>query len=317
MSLVQTLLDRQAPADPLLTPALREMYDGDLRFPDAPAASSGPATQDAVTRVEPNVAPGPPARAVVARVGVVERPYVIANFVTTLDGTASFKLLGASSGSIISASDTGDRFIMGLLRASVDAILVGAHTIHDTGPSGLWIPWETYPDARALYCDYRQNVLHKPTNPLVVTVSGSGKLDLDRAAFRSAEAPTLILTTAAGEQELVRRGAAGLPSLEIKVLSAAGPIAPSAILDLLASQYGVRRLLHEGGPTLFGEFLAAKAVDEFFLTLSPQVAGRLPHTIRPGIVEGVEFLPATAPWFDLLTVKQSAAYLYLRYRRKP
>jgi len=29
-------------------------------------------------------------------------------------------------------------------------------------------------------------------------------------------------------------------------------------------------LLHEGGPTLFGQFLAAEAVDELFLTLSPQ-----------------------------------------------
>jgi riboflavin biosynthesis pyrimidine reductase len=127
----------------------------------------------------------------------------------------------------------------------------------------------------------------------------------------------LIITTAAGEQELARRGAATLPSVEIKTLSAAGLIAPAGILELLGSQLGVRRLLHEGGPTLFGEFLAAKAIDEFFLTLAPQMAGRTAHTIRPAIVEGVEFLPATAPWFDLLSVKQSAAYLYLRYRRKP
>lgn len=325
MPLVQTLLEREHVAEPFLTPALREMYDGDLHFPAPPGAAPSSRESHAhqeLSRVQKvfkgaDLEPGSSTRAASARVGVVERPYVIANFVTTLDGTASFKLPGASSGSSISASDPGDRFIMGLLRASVDAIMVGAHTIHDTGPAGLWIPSETYPALQDAFRDYRETVLHQRGYPLVVTVSGSGRLDLDRAAFRSPEVRMLILTTAAGEQELTRRGAASLPSLEIKTLTATGLIAPAAILELLGSQFGVRRLLHEGGPTLFGEFLAAKAVDEFFLTLSPQIAGRLPHTIRPGIVQGVEFLPATAPWFDLLTVKQSAAYLYLRYRRKP
>lgn len=283
MRLVQTLLDRGKSADPLLPPALRELYDGDLQFP-APLR---------------------------------ERPYVIANFVSTLDGAASFKLPGASSGATISGSDAADRFIMGLLRASVDAVIVGAHTIHDTSSKALWIPPETYPDAQDLYRDYRREVLHNRDYPIVVIVSGSGTLDLQRAVFQAGEVRTLIITTAAGEKELTRRGAATLPSVEIKTLTAAGLIAPAGILELLGSQFGVRRLLHEGGPTLFGEFLAAKAVDEFFLTLAPQMAGRTPHTIRPPIVEGVEFLPATAPWFDLLSVKQSAAYLYLRYRRKP
>ena len=281
MPLLRTLFEREPPGEPFLTPALREIYDGDLRFPAKPA----------------------------------ERPYVIANLVSTLDGAASFKLPGASSGATISGSDPADRFIMGLLRASVDAVIVGAHTIHDTSAKGLWIPPETYPDARDLYRDYRRDLLHKRDYPVVVIVSGSGKLDLHRAVFQAREVRTLIITTAAGDEELVRRGAASLPSLEIKTCTAAGLIAPAGILELLGSQFGVRRLLHEGGPTLFGEFLAAKAVDEFFLTLAPQMAGRTPQTIRPAIVEGVEFLPETAPWFDLLSVKQSSAYLYLRYRR--
>jgi len=60
----------------------------------------------------------------------------------------------------------------------------------------------------------------------------------------------------------------------------------------------VQILLHEGGPTLFGQFLAAEAVDELFLTLSPQIAGRAAHTNRPGIVQGVEFAPNNAPWYQ-------------------
>src|SRR5438067_11332637 len=114
MPLLQTLLDRQPQhSTHALPPALFDMYDGDLQFPDDPA----------------------------------ERPYVIANFVSTLDGAASFKLPGQSSGATISGSDPADRFIMGLLRASVDAVMVGANTIHDTSPAGLWIPPETFPDA--------------------------------------------------------------------------------------------------------------------------------------------------------------------------
>ena len=83
----------------------------------------------------------------------------------------------------------------------------------------------------------------------------------------------------------------------------------------MALQFGVRMLLHEGGPTLFGQFLAAEAVDELFMTLSPQIAGRKADAIRPALVQGVEFVPERAPWFQLLSLKQKAEHLYLRYRR--
>jgi riboflavin biosynthesis pyrimidine reductase len=93
-----------------------------------------------------------------------------------------------------------------------------------------------------------------------------------------------------------------------------GSIAPQAILQLLHSQFGIKRLLHEGGPTLFGQFLAANAVDELFLTLSPQIAGRKGGGPRPSVVQGVEFAPDAAPRFQTLSVKERAAFLYLRYR---
>jgi ferredoxin-NADP reductase len=78
----------------------------------------------------------------------------------------------------------------------------------------------------------------------------------------------------------------------------------------------VQILLHEGGPTLFGQFLAAEAVDELFVTLSPQIASRAARTNRPGIVQGVEFAPNSAPWYQLLSLKQKAGHLYLRHRFK-
>jgi len=78
-----------------------------------------------------------------------------------------------------------------------------------------------------------------------------------------------------GRDALVRAGATKLPSVQVHALDAkCGIVAPLVILRLLYAQLGVRRLLHEGGPTLFVQFPAAEAVDELFLTLSPQIAVR-------------------------------------------
>jgi riboflavin biosynthesis pyrimidine reductase len=276
-------MDRaQAHFEPALPPGLRDLYDGDLPFRTSPAG----------------------------------RPFVIGNFVSTLDGVVSYGIKGQAGGSLISGSDPADRFIMGLLRASADAIMVGARTVADTSPQSLWIPEFTYPDAKHLYADYRVNVLHKPEYPLLVVVSGSGNLELGRAIFRTPGIRTVVITTSAGRDALARAGATNLPSVQIHALDpTCGVISPLAMLRLLSAQLGVRRLLHEGGPTLLGQFMAAEAVDELFLTLSPQIAGRTADAMRPALVEGTKFMPERAPWLELLSVKQSADHLYLHYRR--
>jgi riboflavin biosynthesis pyrimidine reductase len=283
MTPIRTLVDRdQDKLKPVLPHGLRVLYDGDLHFQTSPA----------------------------------ERPFVFANFVSTLDGVVSCAVKGQGSGSAISGSDPADRFIMGLLRASADAIMVGARTVHDTGPQSLWTPESIYPDAKHLYAEYRADVLHKPQRPLLVVVSGSGKLELGRAIFRMPEARTVVMTTPAGRDALTTAGAAKLPSVQIHALdSSSGALDPLTMLQLLYAQYGIRSLLHEGGPSLFGEFMAAQAVDELFLTLSPQIAGRTSDAMRPALVQGTAFMPESAPWFQLLNVKQSADHLYLRYQR--
>src|SRR5215471_6916619 len=253
MEPVRTVVERDPPTRPVLPSALRELYDGDLHFPMGPA----------------------------------QRPYVIANFVSTLDGVISYQIEGQSGGGTISGSDTADRFIMGLLRASADAVMVGSRTVHEVSPKHLWIPQFIYPEAQRSYADYRVNVLRKTQNPLVVIVSGSGRLQLERAIFRTPEVRTLIITTPAGRDELAKAGAMKLVSIEIRAMDATGgSIDPLAILELLRAQFGIGILLHEGGPALFGQFVAAGAVDELFMTLSPQVAGHGTGTRRPGLVEG-------------------------------
>jgi riboflavin biosynthesis pyrimidine reductase len=281
MTLVRTLIDHeQKTSRPSLTRDLQESYDGDLQFPE-----------------------------------VDNSPYVIANFVSTLDGVVSYKIPGHAGGSTISRADQADRFIMGLLRASVDAVMVGSVTVHDVNPETLWTPEYAYPAAARLYADYRLT-LHKDTYPLVVIVSGSGQLDLKRAIFRTPAVRTAVITTSAGRDELIKAGITALHSVEIHALDARGRrIDPDAIMQLLWG-LGIRRLLHEGGPKLFGAFLSHDALNELFLTLSPQVAGRGERTIRPALIEGAEFLPDSAPGFELVSVKQRADDLFLRYRRR-
>jgi riboflavin biosynthesis pyrimidine reductase len=284
MGLVRTLSDcDEENAESALPQKLRELYDGDLRFGTSPAA----------------------------------RPFVFANFVSSLDGVVSYEIKGKSGGSAISGSDPADRFIMGLLRASADAIVVGAGTLRDVSAKSLWTPEYVYPDAKQLYAEFRVRAQHKPEYPLLVIVSGSGQLELERAIFRTPAMRTVVITTSAGGDELTRRGATTPGSVEIYALdSSSGGIAPQAILQLLQSQFGVKTVLHEGGPTLFGQFLAAEVIDELFLTISPQIAGRKDDTTRPAILRGVEFVPKSAPWFQMVSVKERAAYLYLRYRRQ-
>ena len=265
----------------VLPDGLRARYDGNLSFPPAP----------------------------------VDRPYLIANFVSTLDGVVSFNLPGQSEGAQISNSNEEDRFIMGLLRASADAVMVGSATLQAAGPQGSWLPESVYPAAKDLYRNYRTEVLRKPEYPLVVIVTGTGRLDLAGAVFHTPQTRVLILTTEQGKQRLSESGSGALSSVEVTALSTAETrISPSTILSLLRQEAGVELLLHEAGPTLFGEFLAGGFMDELFLTVAPQIGGRDAVHPRPGLVANVQFSPATAPWWKLISAKSATDYLFLRYQ---
>jgi riboflavin biosynthesis pyrimidine reductase len=286
MEPLHILFDRVQDLEPSLPAPLRDLYAGHLGFPQ----DSFPQNKGAL-------------------------PYVIGNFVSTLDGVISYQIPGHSGGSTISGSNPGDRFIMGLLRASADAVLVGSGTVHDVSPKHLWIPSFAYPEAAELYKSYRVRVLRKPEEPLVVIVTGSGKLDLQRAIFQAHEIHKVVFTTPIGQEELTRRGAARFSSVEIcSIEPHETRLTARAILEKLFAEFKVRLVLHEGGPMLFGGFMAERLINELFLTVAPQIAGRVRTAFRPGIIAAVEFSPQEAPWFELLSVRQQASHLYLRYR---
>src|SRR5689334_21618610 len=66
------------------------------------------------------------------------RPYIIANFVSTVDGVVSLEIPGHSGGGEISGSNTHDRALMGILRAAADAVIVGAGTQLSVSPDHIW-----------------------------------------------------------------------------------------------------------------------------------------------------------------------------------
>src|SRR4051812_45187374 len=71
------------------------------------------------------------------------RPCLFANFVESVDGVVALAT-PAESGAIISGGNAADRFVMGLLRACADAVMVGAGTFRKAG-THLWLPEGIHP----------------------------------------------------------------------------------------------------------------------------------------------------------------------------
>src|SRR5262249_46893708 len=210
----------------------------------------------------------------------------------------------------ISGGSAEDRFVMGLLRNVSDAVLIGSGTLHGD-PGHVRIPTFIYPEAKDLYAELRRK-LGKPPLPLNVVLTASGKIDLDEPTFHTDGLPTAIVTTKEGASRIASDHG-DIPHITVRSTGEAVSTTPAAVLRILADEFGIRLLLHEGGPTIFGEALAAKMIDELFLTLAPQMAGRQSAAPRPSIAGDTLFLPEMAPWFGLRSVKRASHHLLLRY----
>ncbi len=238
------------------------------------------------------------------------KPYIIGNFVTTLDGVVSLRVPGHEGGGDISGFNQHDRMVMGLLRAVSDMVIVGSGTVHSV-PGHLWTAGHVYPPLAEEYGQLRSS-LGKPGLPLNVIVSGSGKIDHNLRVISSGEVPVLIVTTAQGAEQINQQPMP--PSVKVIAVAEDGPISAASILN---AAYEVRQsdlVLVEGGPQLIGDFFAERYLDELFLTLAPQIAGRDDETRRPGLVSGKVFAPENPLWGTLASVKRAGSHLFLRYK---
>jgi riboflavin biosynthesis pyrimidine reductase len=239
-----------------------------------------------------------------------ERPHVVANFVTTLDGVVSLSVPGKAGGGEISGFDPHDRMVMGLLRAVADAVVIGAGTLRAASPQHLWTADYIYPPLADAYRALRA-ALAKPAPPLQVVVTASGDVDLERRLFQSGEAPSLIVTSADGAERL--RAGALPPTVRIATGTEVAPLSARMVLDTVCRARRSGLVLVEAGPRLVGDFFAERLLDELFLTLAPQIAGRDGLLERPGLVAGKRFAPDQPVWGALASVKRGDDHLFLRY----
>lgn len=247
----------------LLPPQLSELYDGGLAIPEG---------------------------------------HVYANFVSSIDGIVALEAGTAPSGGIISGRNEADRFVMGLLRAFADAVLVGAGTVRAEGGKALWTPDYIFPAAAKAFADLRR-ALKREKTPRLVIVCGSDALDPSEPAL---EVGALVLTTAASAKRLH----AVLPkATQVRAISDTDPISVDSIFDALHAD-GYRTILSEGGPRLFGELVSRDRVDELFLTVSPVLEGQSDKSF--GMIRGVDF-GRTPKRSRLLSVRRDESHLFLRY----
>lgn len=237
-------------------------------------------------------------------------PYIVGNMVTTLDGVVALNSAGHLSGGDISGFNPYDQAMVGLLRASADAVIVGAETFRVEARHFL-TPEDIAPQFTEEYRALRA-ALGKSAEPCNVIISASGKLNLEIPLFQQNRVPVLVITTSQGADRL--RAQTRPPSLRIEaVQDGQEAIAAETILQTVSRVYQGNLLLVEGGPRLMSAFIAEHHLNELFLTLAPQIAGRDGSVERPGFVKGQLFAPEQARWGELLSVKRGGDHLFLRY----
>jgi len=236
-----------------------------------------------------------------------DRPTVVANFVSTLDGVVSYQTREAAGGGEISGFFDPDRFVMGLLRALADVVLIGAGTLR-AAPHEAWTPGFVHPASAAHFAALRRQ-LGLRRDPITAVVTGSGALDLRHPGLADPTLEVVAITTDAGAAALRRQAVPG----HVEIRGMGDRVDPNDVLLTLAL-HGARLVLCEGGPHLFGQLVSAGLVDELFLTVAPQLAGRSAAIPRLSLVEDVAFGVADAPWARLADLRRAGDHLFARYR---
>ena len=246
--------------------------------------------------------PEPLAHAYSGSVGFPESR-LYANFVSSVDGVVAFQDRD-NSGSIISGRRESDRFVMGLLRACADIVLIGAGTLRTT-PEALWTAGDIYPPATAEYAELRRWA-GRAAYPRLAVVTGRGDIDPDHRALQEG---ALLLTGEASAERL----RAVVPASSTVIPAGPGTsVDINRALEILRSEGGAL-LLCEGGPALIGQLVQRGTLDELFLTLAPALAGRRKDDPRAALIDGVAFEPDALLRGRLASIRQDESFLFLRY----
>jgi riboflavin biosynthesis pyrimidine reductase len=238
-----------------------------------------------------------------------DRPTVIANFVSSLDGVVSLGAGVAGSGGEISGYSEADRFMMSLLRGLADAIVVGAGTVR-AGSRHEWTSRRLQPGLAAEFAGWRA-ALGLAAQPTTVLVTARGEIDPAHPGLNAIDVPVVLATTGDGARRLSELALP--PHVKIAACGSGNRVGPAELVGLLRD-LGARLALCEGGPHLFSGLLEAGLVDELFLTLAPQLVGRGSDSRRLGLVQGVAFADGQGRWARLQSIRRAGDDIFTRYR---
>src|SRR5262245_22944177 len=181
-----------------------------------------------------------------------ETPRVITNFVATIDGVVAIPSI-PNSNAVVAGDSEADRFVIGLLRAYADVVLIGAGVLA-ASPTSTWRPDRVYPTAAEAYAELRRG-LGKATEQAGVAIpTGSGSIDPSHPVLA---AGAVVLTSTSGAERLEGT----LPdAATIVVIGEDTVLDPRAAVEALHAR-GATLILSEAGPHTFGGLVGAGLVD--------------------------------------------------------
>jgi riboflavin-specific deaminase-like protein len=222
-------------------------------------------------------------------------PFLLVNMAMTADGK-----IATANRAVSSFGSRRDQEHLLQLRATADAVMGGARTADlnaiNMGPGPA---------------KYRRLRLRRGLAEfnLRVIVSGSGTLNPGAEVFRHRFSPIIILTTgraSAGRLKKLRAVAT-----EVKICGTSEINFPRA-LRWLRKQWGIKRLLCEGGGELNDALFRAGLVNQLHLTVCPKVfGGRTAPTIVDGLGAGSL---ARAAQLELESARRQGNEMFLVYR---
>lgn len=225
-----------------------------------------------------------------------EFPFVLVSMAMTADGK-----IATANRAVHTFGSRRDLQNLYALRATADAILCGARTVEVSGAT-LGNGGEQF---------RRRRVKAGLAGfPLRVVVSGGGTLDPAANIFSKRFSPIIILAARRAAEKNLRRIRPLADGL--KIFGGEG-VDLRAALRWLRSEFGVRRLVCEGGGELNAALFRAGLVDEIHLTVCPKIFG---GRSAPTIADGVGFQRlADAARFELKSARRVGGEMFLVFGR--
>ena len=224
----------------------------------------------------------------------IRKPFVIATFAMTADGKVTTKNFGP-----VDFTSREDKLHLFRQRALADAVMLG-HTSLERDNVRLGVPAEL----QKLRIKRGQS-----RSPLRVIVSNKGRIDERLKIFQSDISPIIIFST----KRMPRKNQKALQKKATLHLTDAGHVDLAVMLETLRSQYKVRTLACEGGPTLFRALLEEGLIDQLNLTIAPYMFGGTTAPTLTGLSN--KFLPASVHC-SLMDMRTIGDECFLTYRIK-